>query len=282
MLKICVLVKPIMDPASIQWDFHQQRFAFLSNSFNSADLHALQWACDYKQKHGGTITVLLAADPNWDIDQARLLKYPIDECVVLRKPDLQENRDEVAVILANELNQRPFDLILSGSVSEDAHLGITPSKVAELLSIPSLTNIHDMEKMDERKWKVKRSEGRGIVQTYQMMLPALIGVVSSLGRKRYIPRNSPVARLHKKMAERTLGKTTNKPRVKVLKVSDPQPNIRYFSIPSVHLSPVHRMLQIMGLAQGKKEQSGDKVASEINERNIHFISQKIQKWLKEE
>jgi hypothetical protein len=37
----------------------------------------------------------------------------------------------------------------------------------------------------------------------------------------------------------------------------------------------------MGLAQEQKEQSREKVASNVNEQNIHFISQKLQKWLME-
>ena len=283
MLNICILVKPVMDPNSIQWDYQKQRFSFISNTFNTADLHALQWACDYKMKYGAVITVLMAADLDMNIDKNRLLKYNLDECLIIRQPGLRESRNEAARILASNLKSRSesFDVILSGSVSEDENLGVTPFMIAESLQIPSITNIQHIEIIDNRVWRVKRSEGRGIVQTYEVQLPALIGVVTSLGRKRYIPRYSRSASLQKKAGEQTLKAQIGHSKVKVLKVSEPKPNIRYFDIPEDSLSPEHRLLKIMGLSQEEKEQSGEKVSPEVDERNIHFISQKIQKWLKE-
>lgn len=284
MVNICILVKPVMDPNSIQWDYQKQRFSFISNTFNAADLHALQWACDYKMKHGAVITVLMAADPDMSIDESRLLKYNLDECLIIRQPGLRESRYEAAGILASELKSRSgsFDVILSGSVSEDENLGITPFVIAESLHIPSITNIQHIEIIDDRIWRVKRSEGRGIVQTYEVQLPALIGVVSSLGRKRYIPRYSRSASLQKKAMGQTQKGRIKHSKVKVLKVSEPKPNIRYFGIPDDGLAPELRLLQIMGLNREGTENTGEKVASEITDRNIHFISQKIQKWLKEE
>lgn len=270
-----------MDPASIKWDYLKQRFSFISNTFNAADLQALQWACEYKEKKGANITVIVAADANMGIDQNRLLKYNLDKCIIIQQPDLKSNRGETARILAKELKQHSFDVIISGSVSEDENLGVTPTMVAELLAIPSLTNIHHIEVETERIWKVKRSEGRGIVETYEVELPILIGVVNSLGRKRYIPRYLRSFEIQKKVEIQELEGTIENSNVRVLKVTEPMPNIRYFDIPDDSLSPESRLLKIMGLSQDQREQTGNKVASDVNERNIHFISQKLQKWLKE-
>ncbi|MFB5193376.1 electron transfer flavoprotein subunit beta/FixA family protein [Neobacillus sp. KR4-4] len=284
MLNICILVKPVMDSNSIQWDYQKQRFSFISNTFNSADLHALQWACDYKKKYGAVITVLLATDPDISVDENSLLKYNLDECLIIQQPGLRENRNEAARILASELKGKSglFDVIISGSVSEDENLGVTPFMIAESLGIPSITNIQHIEVIDDRVWRVKRGEGRGIVQTYEIRLPALIGVVSSLGRKRYIPRYSRSMANQKKARQQIQKGPSNHSKVKVIKVSEPKPNIRYFGIPDDHLTPELRLLQIMGLNRERTENTGEKVASEITDRNIHFISQKLQKWLKEE
>lgn len=270
-----------MDSASIKWDYQNQQFSFISNTFNSADLQALQWACEYKEKNGATITVILAADSNMVIDQKRLLKYNFDKCVILQQPELRQHRVETARLLADELKKYSFDVIMCGSVSEDENSGVTPAMVAELLYIPSLTNIHQIDIESERTWKVKRSEERGIVHTFKVQLPILIGVVNSLGRKRYIPRYSRSYQTQKKIEVQELSAPIGQSNIRVVKISEPKPNIRYFDIPDDSLSPEVRLLKIMGLAQEQKEQSGEKVASKVNEQNIHFISQKLQKWLME-
>jgi electron transfer flavoprotein alpha/beta subunit len=281
MLNMCILVKPVMDPDSIKWDYQNQQFSFESNTFNAADLQALQWACEYKEKNGGTITVLLAADTNMVIDQKRLLKYNFDKCVIIQQPELRKHRGETARLLADELKKYSFDVIMCGSFSDDENLGVTPAMVAELLYLSCLTNIHQIDVDSERTWKVKRSEERGIVQTYEVELPLLIGVVNTLGRKRYIPRYSRSYQTKKKIEVQELGVPIEESNTRVVKISEPKPNIRYFDIPEDSLSPALRLLKIMGLAQEQKQQSGEKIASNVNEQNIHFISQKLQKWLME-
>ncbi|NSL51848.1 hypothetical protein [Calidifontibacillus erzurumensis] len=280
-MNICILVKPIIDSNSVKWDYQNQKFSYLSYTFNSADLLALQWACDYKRKNGATITVIVAVDSKMEIDEKGLLKYDLDHCIILKQPRLKEQRNESARLLAMEIRKRPFDVILSGSVSEDENLGITPTMVAELLQIPSITNIHQIEVETEKVWKVYRSVERGIVQLYKVKLPALIGVVHSLGRRRYIPRYSNSINVKKHIVIRELKDTIQDTKVKILKVSEPKPNIRYFDIPNGSLSTEQRLLKIMGIAQDKKEQSSLKVATDVNEKTIHFLTQKLQKWLKE-
>ncbi|MCM3569030.1 hypothetical protein [Neobacillus mesonae] len=279
MLNICILVKPIMDPASIKWDYQSQEFSYISNTFNSADTQALQWACDYKEKNGAKITIITAHDSEFTIEEKRLLKYNIDQWIVLKQPELKNNPGETAQIIAKELSGHSFDVILTGSVSEDKNSGMTPAMVAELLFIPALTNIHHIDVKEEGLWEVKRSEDRGTVQTYEVKLPILIGVTNTLGRKRYIPRYRRPPKIKKEI--RILEKANEQLNVQVMKMTEPRPNIRYFDIPKDSLSAEERLLAIMGLSQDKKEQSGKKVASEVNDKTIHFISQKLQKWLQE-
>jgi electron transfer flavoprotein alpha/beta subunit len=280
MLNMCILVKPVMDPASIKWDYQNEQFSFESHTFNAADLQALQWACEYKEKYGAAITVMLAADTNMDIDQKRLLKYNFDKCFIIRQQELRKHRGETARLLAEELKKHSFDIILCGSVGEDENLGVTPAMVAEHLYIPCLTNIFQIDIESEKYWKVKRSEERGIVQTFEVQLPILLGVANSLGRKRYIPRYSGSYQ-QKKIEVQELNAPIEQPNISIVKISEPKPNIRYFEIPEDSLSPELRLLNIMGLAKEQKQQSGEKVASKVNEQNIHFISQKLQKWLME-
>jgi electron transfer flavoprotein alpha/beta subunit len=282
MMNITVLVKPAIDPTSIQWEYRNQQFEFITEGFNQSDLHALQWVCDYKEKHGGYITVLMVVDSTQDVDVRRILKFNIDECILVKKENLKMNRSEVAAVIANELKDKSFDLILSGSESEDTHSGITPAMVAEMLNIPSLTHVHHIDLINEGMWHVQRKEGRGIVQTFQIELPALIGVVSAISRKRYIPRYTSLPNTKKVLIKDSSLEFANKPKVNILNISEPQPNIRYFGVPSSQLLAQQRLLMIMGFNQDHIGEAPEKTTEKVSDELIHFVTQKTQKWLKEE
>lgn len=281
-MNICVLLKWIVDPTSIQWDYEQQHYAFITHGFNQIDLCALQWASDYKDQHSGHITVLLAIDAKMEFNQQVLMKYKIDDCVVIKVENLQGYRNEVASLLAKESKHRAFDLILSGSQSEDTHLGITPVMYAEMLNLPFLSNIHHIEPSSDKVWKVQRKEGRGLVQTFQIELPAVIGVVRSIARKRYVAKYSALLPSKKASIIRVDGQIDKAPDVIVVKVTEPKPNIRYSSVPSSKLSAEKRLQEIMGFTQESKVDNKAKIAKGISDNNIHFIKDKIEKWLKEE
>jgi electron transfer flavoprotein alpha/beta subunit len=281
-VNICVLIKPIIDPTSTQWDYKNNHFEFITNGFNQADVHALQWACDYKHKYAGHITVLMVIDAMQEIKLQNLLKYNIDECLIIKQENLHLFRNEVAFLLVKELKNRVYDLLLSGSEGEDTHLGITPIAVAELLNIPSLTNVHHIEPVQDRIWQVQRKEGRGVVQTFQIELPALIGVVSSIGRKRYISRYTTLSKAKEVSITVVEGQLHKNPDVNVLRVTEPQPNIRIFNVPSPALSAEKRLLEIMGLSQKGREGNTEKIHKEVSSKNIHFLKEKLQQWLKED
>lgn len=279
---MCVLVKPVMDPASIQWDYYKQQFEYMTHGFNQPDLHALQWACDYKDKHGGHITIMMAVDAEQDIKPEQLLKHDIDECVLIKCEKLNRYRNETAFLLADLLKKQIFDVILCGTQSEDVHAGITPFMLAELLGIPCISNIHHIDPSSETKWQVQRKAGRDIVQTYEIELPAVIGVVSSIARRRYVSRYTADAKSNKGYITTVDGHIDKEPDIKVLRLSEPEPNIRYFNIPSSSLSAEKRLLEVMGFGQGSKADPAGKVAAENSDKHIHYLKEKILKWLKED
>jgi electron transfer flavoprotein alpha/beta subunit len=281
-MNICVLVKPVYDPTSIQWEYLKQQLSYLTQRVHDVDLRALQWAIDYKEKNGAHVTVLSVMDQEAEWDQRALLKYPIDECIIRRVPHLETYRNEVAQIIVAELKNREFDVILTGSVSEDLRLGVTPTAVAELLGIPSVTFVHEIDPVHERVWHVHRKEGREHVQTFQVELPALIGVVNAIARKRYIPRNASWAKVERATLRETTAVVDQKPKVTLLHVTEPRPNIRYAAIPPTSLSAEKRLLHVIGLIGGPGKETSGKIISDISGKQIHFITEKLQNWLKED
>ncbi|KIL34427.1 hypothetical protein SD71_20680 [Cohnella kolymensis] len=174
-MNICVLIKPVADPASIRWDYREQRLDFMTPGFNRPDLHALQWACDYKQTHAARITIVTVVDPDQEIDVKPLLKYPVDDCIIIKCANLSRYRHQTALPLVQALKDQAFDLILSGSQSEDTHSGVTPAVLAEFLGIPYFSEVYQIDPASDHIWQVKRKSGRDRVQTFRIDLPAVIG-----------------------------------------------------------------------------------------------------------
>jgi electron transfer flavoprotein alpha/beta subunit len=281
MINICVLVKPILDPLSIQWDYRQGTFQCTRESLNKTDLHALQWACQYKERHGAQVTVIQVVDSKSEIQTHPLLKWNIDECVLIELEELNENNAFIPSLLAQELKERKPDLVLSGSESDALHEGITPIAIAERLNLPCMTQVYQIEPTDQEKWTVQRKEGRGTVYSFEIKLPALIAVVRSITRLQYVPRTlirKSESKITKKKADI---KNLRRSSIQKLHTSDPQPMIRYFQIPSSDLSAEQRLIATMGFCNQRSEDTDGNLTGEVSEKTIHYTVQKINKWLKE-
>ncbi|RNB81191.1 hypothetical protein EDM56_26065 [Brevibacillus fluminis] len=280
-MRICVLIKPVIDPTSLQWNYKSQAFAYVTHSFHHTDLCALEWACTYKRECSGHVTVLIAMDADQEMKEHLLRKYEVDECIVIRVKDITHYRNEVAYMLAKESEGRAFDLVLSGSQSQDTHLGVTPIVYAELLNLPYLSQIHQIEPDEGKVWNVHRKEGRGVIETFQVELPAVIGVVSSISRRRYVARLADTTRVRKFSIVQVDGKIERIPNVKVIRVTEPKPRIRYLDVPSPALSAEKRLLEIMGFAEGLRIEHKEKSIQTMSGQTIHYLKEKLQKWLGE-
>jgi electron transfer flavoprotein alpha/beta subunit len=280
MIHIIVCVKPICDAKTIQWDYQTGKWNYESSTFNPADLHALQWAVNFKHDYGAKITVLLAKDANSSVEVSRLQRFPLDELVLMEIENLNNLRYEASYQLFFELKQRSYDLILCGSEGEDFHSGVTPIMLAEYLNIPSLTHIHHIEPNESKLWKASRKEGRGIVQTFQIKLPALIGVIPSISRMRYTPKNLNINRDSKMNIRKISLSALRLSKIRVVKTSAFQPNIRYFLLPSSNILAQKRLLQVVGLDRSQSE-SGSKIDVGTS-KHIHYVAQRIQRWKMEE
>ncbi|MGO0059848.1 hypothetical protein ACTID9_07530 [Brevibacillus fluminis] len=280
MLHIHVLVKWLYDPSSIQWNDFKNRFDCETLAINKADLHALQWACDYKRKNRAHITVLMVVEKGRTVPVERLEKYPIDQMILIETDQDRDNPFAVAALLAEEIKTLPYDLLINGSESGDYRTGITPIAVAERLQIPCLTHVHQMEQQGGGKWICQRKEGRGMVRSFEVALPALIGVVPAITPLRYIPshlgKGKKAVLSHKVAAAPALA---SPPPYERVKLTAPQPVIHSLDVPRSPLAQ-HRILAVSGISNEKKD-AGDKKKSASSPEFAHSVKEKIQSWLKE-
>jgi electron transfer flavoprotein beta subunit len=280
-MKICVLVKPIIDSGAVQYNYLSGNFEAISYVFNPVDLHALQWACDYKEKYGAAVTVCIVEAEVQQITLDKLLKTNIDECIVIQSCGGDDQQENVAYTMARELEPLQFDVILSGTQSADRHGGVIPILLAEQLRIPSITGIHQIEPMNTNEWLVQREDG-GVVHKITVHLPAVIGILGAVARKRYQPRFSKRQQpsVTYKQAEY---KRLNESKTETIRVTEPKPNIKVVStgIPPSEQSAQQRTVAVLGFSSQGTGALRDKLNDNSSQKHIHYTAQKIQAWLKE-
>lgn len=278
MLTIHVLVKWLYDPSSIQWNYFKNGFDCETLAINKADLHALQWACDYKSNNSAQITVLMVIEKGQTVPVERLEKYPIDQMILIETDQDIEDSFAVASHLAEEIKKLPYDLLISGSESGDYRTGITPIAVAERLQISCLTHVHQMEQKEGGNWVCQRKEGRGMVRSFEVTLPALIGVVPSITPLRYIPRHQ-VKGKKAVLSHKVTATPASHPPYERVKLTAPQPVIHSLDVSRAPLAQ-HRILAVSGISHDKKD-GADKKKSTSSPEYAHYVKEKIQSWLKE-
>lgn len=123
-----------------------------------------------------------------------------DEAVILTDPAFQGSDAEgSARALAAAIEKiGPVDLILTGEGSADEYSGQVPSRLAELLGLPQITYVRELEVLDGRLRAVRDLEESLVV--VEAELPALVSVVGELNQPR-LPALTAILRAGRKPLE---------------------------------------------------------------------------------
>lgn len=189
-MNILVCVKPVPDPDKyelLRIDPATKRLVRegIPTIVNPADRSALEAALRLRALLGGKVTVLSMA-PEFSRDR-------VMECLAMGADEAYMVSDRAyggADTLATSytlmgavarLGEKP-DLILAGNESADGATAHVPVQLAEWLGLPHLTNVYDIEGLEDRVFAWKKT-GKGAVR-YEVALPALL----SVNREAYQPR----------------------------------------------------------------------------------------------
>ena len=105
--------------------------------------------------------------------------------------------------LAAAIGQEEFDLVLTGSQSDDAGFGATGSMLAGHLGWPHAWLVIGLEvDADSRKAKVTREMEAGINEIFNVPLPAVIEVQAGINQPRYASLKGIMQAKRKEIAER--------------------------------------------------------------------------------
>jgi len=159
----------------------------ISFEINECDEYALEEGLKLKEKHGGEVTILTLGRERAEKIMRKGLAMGADQGLLVLDEDSQINSPfVVASALAKALENEEFDLILTGTQSDDLGYAQTGVMLAELLGLPHATIVMQIEvDQESRTVKVLREMESGWSQWLEMPLPALLTVQAGISAIRY-------------------------------------------------------------------------------------------------
>ncbi len=172
---------------------------------NDWDGYAVREAVRLKEEYGGgTVTVLTTGPEESKEVLTRCLAMGADKAVKIEEPPLQDSR-LIAKILAQTLEDQPFDLILTGVQAEDDNCGQVGPSLAQMLGIPHAAIVNRVEIAGDRV-KVKRELEGGIEEVVDLKLPAVLTIQTGINEPKYVSLAAILEAEDKEMEEVPLEK----------------------------------------------------------------------------
>jgi electron transfer flavoprotein beta subunit len=189
----------------------------------------------------------------------------------------------ISVILAEVIKDLNYDIVLCGKKAIDSNAGLVGSFIAELLNIPQVSAIINLELLPQQKKAVAdRYLGRGDRQVVECSLPALFTVEKGLNDPRYpsLPNRLSAEREDIEVIEpASLGFSTDNDMdlTRYMTLSPPRPKPRKIFTPESNLSASERMRLLMsggmtekksGLLKGNPEDIAGKVVEILIQEKV--------------
>jgi electron transfer flavoprotein beta subunit len=163
--------------------------------FGDFEKCALEEAVRIKEKHGGKVTALAVGSPKLKDTIKEALAIGADEAIILTELIFQDS-DAMgsALVIAKTIEKiGDYDLILMGDSSADEYSGEIPPRVAELLDLPQVGFVREIELgtdsdqiPEANKIRVVR-DMEDVLEVVEVTMPAVIGVTSELNTPRLAP-----------------------------------------------------------------------------------------------
>jgi len=186
-MNIVVCVKQVPDTwaeRTLRADDSRLDRASVDGVINELDEYAIEEGLRLAEAHGGEVTVLSMGPEKASESIRKALSMGADKAVHL-VDDALEGSDALATSLAiaTVLQRTGFDLVILGSESTDARMGVLPAMLAERLGIPQLTMASKVE-IDGTAITIQRQTDYGY-DTVAGTLPAVVSVVEKINEPRY-------------------------------------------------------------------------------------------------
>jgi electron transfer flavoprotein beta subunit len=185
LVNIVVCVKHIPDPnLPVEMEGTRLKREGVQGVLDPGDEFGVETGLQLKEAHGGEVT-LVSMGPTQAMEAVRRgLSMGADKGVLISDDSL-ENADALttAKVLAAAIKRNEFDLVIAGVESTDGYTGTMPSTLAEILGIPQLTFVKEIE-AGNGSLKIQRQTADGY-HVVEAPLPALVTVTAGVNEPRY-------------------------------------------------------------------------------------------------
>lgn len=186
-MKIAVCVKRVPDTETrvkIGSDGKSIDKAGVKFVLNPYDEYAVEEALQLKEKaEDGEVVVVALGDDSSQETIRTTLAMGVDRGVLLKTDTRSLDPVAVATVLANELKDGAFDLILFGKMAIDDYSQAVGIIVAERLGIASASAVGELEVRDGVATAEREIEGG--VEVVELSLPAVVTTEKGLNEPRY-------------------------------------------------------------------------------------------------
>jgi electron transfer flavoprotein beta subunit len=157
----------------------------IKNIINPFDTYALEEGVRLKEKHGGRVTVVTMGPPQAEEALREAISLGADEAILLSDSAFAgADTWATAYTLSRAIIKLgEYDIIICGRQTIDGDTGQVGPELAELLTIPFVAYVSQIEEITDSRMRLRRmvEEGHEVVET---TLPAVITVVKEIN----IPR----------------------------------------------------------------------------------------------
>ena len=295
MVRICVCVKQTPDSSSVYVDpisgqVDVERFVQV---LNPADACAVEAAVRLKELLDGIVTVLTLGPQDAEGALRAALAIGADQALRLWNPSADEwGPFTVANALAAAIRHEfPMpDLVLCGDSSSDWSSGTVGPALAELLDLPQITGIaqldvqqttHGTESRGAATLQVTRKLEHGYREQLEAQLPLLLTVTGDLNEPRYPSLPAHMAALkaripvHDPQPWLDNASLLEADETILLEMHVPRPLPRRIAAPDSHHSAFQRISEILaGGATGRKTRLVEGSNKELAKTLIEFLREK--------
>jgi electron transfer flavoprotein beta subunit len=153
----------------------------IENIINPFDTYALEEGVRLREKHGGKVTVVTMGPPQSEAAQREAISLGADEAILLsdRAFAVADTWATAYTLSAAMKKLGSYDIIICGRQTIDGDTGQVGPELAEMLEIPFVAYVSNIEEIKESYLRVRRmvEEGHEIIKT---TLPAVITVAKEI------------------------------------------------------------------------------------------------------
>jgi electron transfer flavoprotein beta subunit len=159
----------------------------LTFDINEADNYAIEEALLWKEKFGGSITVITAGPEDANMTVRMCIAKGADKAIRL-DDERFEGSDSYAIakILHAALKDMEFDAVLTGIQASDDGYGQVGPILAQMLDIPHAAYVIETDIIEEGKLvRVHRELEGGLHELVDIELPAVLTIQTGINEPRY-------------------------------------------------------------------------------------------------